>query len=160
MTFSTDDTVIAELGVSPARQYLFLGALVGLGVLIIWQTMNSEAALVPRALLFVLGIALLFQANKLRMAPKVKLLLTEAGLYQSDGELVADWDQIQSIDRGALAIKPSNGFTLLLKEKHQRAWVPGLWWRLGRRIGVGGTAYAGSAKFMAEQIALRLKQSL
>jgi hypothetical protein len=66
-------------------------------------------------------------------------------------------DGIRSVERGAFAFKPSHGFTLVMKEKQPRAWAPGLWWRLGRRVGVGGVTSAGQTKFMAEQIALRIE---
>ncbi len=156
MSEQSERKVLAELGIAPARQLVFLFALAALGILMIWQAIQSEAAIVSRALIVVLGLSLIFVADKIRRTPRISLLLTEEGLFQDNGEAVATWDQMVSIDRGALALKPSNGFTLLLVDKQPRAWVPGLWWRLGRRVGVGGTAYAGAAKFMAEQIALRL----
>jgi hypothetical protein len=55
-------------------------------------------------------------------------------------------------------MKPSNGFTVVMETKQPRAWAPGLWWRVGRRVGVGGVTGASQTKFMAEQIALRLAQ--
>ena len=157
MDLNDPDLRPVELSIAPARHYVFLGALAALAILIMARSAISEAGIVPRAILFVVGAFLLWQAEKLRRAPAITLKLTDDGLVQHDGVVVARWDQIKRIDHGALAIKPSNGFMLLLNEKLPRAWVPGLWWRLGRRVGVGGTAYAGAAKFMAEQIALRLK---
>jgi hypothetical protein len=82
--------------------------------------------------------------------------LTETEIRTSNGEVLARMDEILAVDRGAFAFKPSNGFTLKLNTKKPRAWAPGLWWRFGRRVGVGGVTSAGQAKFMAEQIALRI----
>jgi hypothetical protein len=31
-------------------------------------------------------------------------------------------------------------------------WVPGLWWRIGRSVGVGGMTGAAETKMMAEMI--------
>ena len=71
---------------------------------------------------------------------------------------MARLDDVQSVERGAFALKPSNGFTLVMKHKNQRAWAPGMWWRMGYRVGVGGVTAAGQSRFMAEQIALQIKQ--
>jgi hypothetical protein len=60
------------------------------------------------------------------------------------------------VERGAFALKPSNGFTLVMKHKSPRAWAPGIWWRTGYRVGVGGVTAAGQSRFMAEQIALMI----
>ena len=63
---------------------------------------------------------------------------------------VAAWDDIARVERGAFALRPSNGFLLHLHAPGPRAWAPGLWWRLGRRLGVGGVTAAGQSKGMAE----------
>ena len=64
---------------------------------------------------------------------------------------------IASVDRGAFAFKPSNGFTVRLKSPAPRAWLPGLWWRLGRRVGVGGATPGKAARDMADVITILLK---
>lgn len=145
--------IIAELGVSPPRRVMLLAVLFGLGGLLVALGFLGDASFVGRVVLVVVGVLTLASAEKIRRAPNVTLQLTQEGLFQSDGTLVAAIGQFESVDRGAFAMKPSNGFTLTLSEPQTRAWVPGLWWRIGRRVGVGGTASAGAAKFMAEQIA-------
>jgi hypothetical protein len=72
--------------------------------------------------------------------------------------VIARWDEIKRVERGALAFKPSNGFLLTLEQPQPRAWVPGLWWRVGRRVGIGGITPAGEGRYMADQIAFRLSQ--
>jgi hypothetical protein len=66
--------------------------------------------------------------------------------------MIVPIDQIRSVERGVFAFKPSNGFTIRLKSKAPAAWQPGLWWRAGRSVGVGGVTSSTPAKFMAEQI--------
>ena len=78
-------------------------------------------------------------------------------MRDSSGTVLARIDEIRSVVRGTFALKPSNGFTLVLNSKKPRAWMPGLWWRLGRRVGVGGVTNAGQAKFMAERISMMIK---
>ena len=82
--------------------------------------------------------------------------LTATELRDSTGVLLARVEDIESMDRGVFAFKPSNGFLLKTKKPGKRAWQPGLWWRIGNRVGVGGVTSAAQAKFMAEQIAFRL----
>ena len=67
-------------------------------------------------------------------------------------------DEIESIDRGFFAFKPSNGFLLTTKSPGSRTWQPGLWWRIGRRIGVGGMTPGAQSKSVSEIIAIRVAQ--
>jgi hypothetical protein len=43
-----------------------------------------------------------------------------------------------------------------LKTPASRVWAPGLWWRFGKRVGVGGVTPAGQGKAMADVIAARI----
>ncbi|MCZ6663693.1 MAG: hypothetical protein O7B81_00130 [Gammaproteobacteria bacterium] len=47
-------------------------------------------------------------------------------------------------------IKPTNGFVVRARNSMPAAWTPGIWWRLGRRIGVGGLTGGGEGEAMAE----------
>ena len=151
-----DQSILAEVGIAPARRFALLVGLFVLGGMLAILGVTSDAQFIGRAILLVVGILLLYQAEVVRRTPIVTLQLTQEGLFQSDGVLLAAAEQFRSIDRGALAVKPTHGFTINLHEKQPRAWVPGLWWRIGRRVGVGGVTSAGAAKFMAEQIALMI----
>jgi hypothetical protein len=84
--------------------------------------------------------------------------LTAAGLSDSTGRIIAPLAEIRSIDRGAFAFKPSNGFLVRLKTRQPRAWAPGLWWRFGRSVGVGGVTSRDQAKLMAEFLAAMLAE--
>ena len=53
---------------------------------------------------------------------------------------------IARVERGLFAFKPSNGFLILLNNPMSRAWHPGLWWRFGRRIGIGGVTPQAEGK--------------
>jgi hypothetical protein len=79
-------------------------------------------------------------------------LLTEAALIDSrDGE-ICRIDDIAQLNRGVFAVKPARGFVLSLSGAPGRHWVPGLWWRIGRSVGVGGMTGAAETKLMAEMI--------
>ncbi|MCC6006906.1 MAG: hypothetical protein JJU40_04445 [Rhodobacteraceae bacterium] len=71
-------------------------------------------------------------------ATAMALELREDGLWQEDGPRIAALEDITNITRGLAIMRPANGFALTLREPGPFTWVPGLWWRMGRRVGVGG----------------------
>ena len=152
----SDDGVLAVVGASPARRMTACGVVYMLGLLLIYLVFIEPPAFILAALIIGFGASILLLAENLRRATRNEITLTAEGLFESTGETLALMDDIISIDRGAFAFKPSNGFTLKLKTKQPRSWAPGLWWRFGRFVGVGGAVSAGQAKFMAEQIALQI----
>ena len=80
------------------------------------------------------------------------IILTDQSLISTSGEIICTLDNVEAVDRGLFAMKPSNGFVIKTKTADVRRWVPGLWWRIGGRIGVGGVTQPGEAKFLVEQM--------
>ena len=157
MLFESDENgVYASFGASSVRRIFACGVLFGLGGLLIYVGLVRPPE--PGWLVFLLamGVGSLWIGERLRRATKIDIELTETEVRDSAGHHLAHLDDVVSVERGAFALKPSNGFTLVLRKRAPRAWVPGMWWRLGNRVGVGGTTPAGPAKFMAEQVALRI----
>lgn len=85
------------------------------------------------------------------------LELRSEGLFDDHGHCVCRLDEIASVSRGAFAFKPSNGFLLRLDRSGPRVWAPGLYWRLGPFLGVGGVTSKAQADVIAETIAMILK---
>jgi len=154
----TEVEPIAILQASAARRIFAYGAVFMLGAMLILLAFLQPPAFGWQVFLVVFGAGALIVAERLRRATRMALILTETQLLDSSGLVVVTLDNIRSVDRGAFAFKPSNGFVLRLHRGLPRAWAPGLWWRYSTRIGVGGVTSSGPAKFMAEQIALRLPQ--
>lgn len=146
----------ATVQVSPVRRLMAYGMQFFLGALLIYTTLSFPPSVPWMIFMLGLGVVMLFQAERLRRATTMMIYLTETDLRDSSGTILASIDDVHSVERGAFALKPAHGFTLVMKTKKPRAWAPGLWWRLGRRVGVGGVTNSGQAKFMAEQIALRV----
>lgn len=151
-----EDGVYAHVSASPPRRLFACGVLFGLGALLLYLPLEVPLTFWGTVTMLAFGFGVLVLAEQQRRATLLTLSLTETELWDSSGRLLAKMDEIVLVDRGTFAFKPSNGFTLVLNTKKPRAWVPGLWWRVGRRVGVGGVTSSGQAKFMAEQIALRL----
>jgi hypothetical protein len=95
-------------------------------------------------------------AQRMWRATAHRLELTPEGLRSSDGRVLAPMADVVAVDRGVFAFKPSNGFTVKLSRKGSFAWEPGLWWRIGRRVGVGGVTHRTPAKIMAEMMEMRI----
>ncbi|KNG92656.1 hypothetical protein [Pseudaestuariivita atlantica] len=151
--------LLAEVAASTPRRMLGVGVLASLGVVLLWTAFNTPPATLSLLLLLLVGgVAALFGAVRMWRATEGRLALTTDGLFDPDGKCLAGWEDMDRVDRGMLAFKPSNGFMLTLKSPGARAWRPGLFWQLGRRIGVGGVTAAAQAKAMADLISIRLAE--
>lgn len=142
---------LATVSASLPRRMFGLATLLCLGGVVIYIAMARPPEVLGwQVFLLIMGGAALWLAEKLRRATLGGIVLTAEGLFDTEGRELARLDQIKGVERGMFAMKPSNGFTVLLTEKPGNAWAPGLWWRLGRRLGVGGVTAAGQCKGMAE----------
>lgn len=148
---------ILTLRPSAPRRVFALAVLYGLaGFLVVLAGQAPDPAPWARGVLLVAGIVALMAAESVRRATTRGLVLTETSLATEDGRVICALADVVAVDRGAFAFKPSNGFVLKLAAPQKRAWAPGLWWRLGRRVGIGGVTQAAPAKTMAEAIALQV----
>ena len=150
--------VLATIKASPGRRFLGIGSLWFLSVMVIYVAIVQPPAMGWQAFLFVLGGASIWIAEQMRRATALTLELTMEELRDSAGHVLTRTDDIAAIDRGMFAFKPSNGFLLRITGPAGRAWRPGLWWRMGGRIGVGGMTPGHQAKFMAEIISAMIAE--
>ena len=144
--------VLAIVAASPARRLLGVLMLGGIGVLSISVAFFSPPELVWQAFMIGMGIAGLWMAQRMYAATQTQVELTEEGLRDSTGQVIVPMDEIESIDRGMLAFKPSNGFLIRTRTHQSRRWQPGLWWSMGRRIGIGGVTPGHQTKMMSDVI--------
>ncbi|QFU07989.1 hypothetical protein PARPLA_02509 [Rhodobacteraceae bacterium THAF1] len=148
--------VMARLTAATPRRVIAVGILFLLAAMLVWIAGTTPADLIWKFVLFAVGLVTGWAALAMWQATGVNLLLTKDGIVQSNGRVVVAMDQIVDVDRGVFAWKPSNGFSVRLASRHSVAWAPGLWWRYGRRLGVGGVTGAGAAKAMADILAMHL----
>lgn len=156
----TDDNndIIATIEASAARRLMGCGALYGMGAVMIYALFADPLGFRWSIVILMMALGVFYLGESLRRATRGQVIFRTDGLTDADGEMLAHIDDIASVERGAFAFKPSNGFTVKLKSKQPRGWAPGLWWRYGRVLGVGGAVSAIQTKFMAEQIAFALAQ--
>jgi hypothetical protein len=152
-----DSEILATVSPSVMRRMSGLTVLITLGGLLLYMGASAASASpLWRIFLISFGVFILWAADRMRRATLSGVVLTVDGLFDTDGNLLAAMDDIVSVERGSFALKPSNGFSVRTVSRQAFGWAPGLWWRYGRRVGVGGVTAAPQAKFMAELLATRL----
>lgn len=157
--FHPDDSgVYARTAASPGRRWLGVGMQYLLGLLVLYVLLMQPPAPVWAVLMAAVGLGALVLAERMRRATTRALELRAETLCDDTGQVIARIEDVVAVERGVFAFKPSNGFVLVMKEKGGRAWAPGLWWRAGRRVGIGGVLPQAETKFMAEVIATWIAQ--
>ncbi|TMM55108.1 hypothetical protein [Sulfitobacter sabulilitoris] len=158
MKIDSDSEVLATVGASMGRRLLGITSLAVLGGMVIYVALATPPDLGWQVFLLALGGAAIWMADAMRRGTAHVIELTETELRDSSGEILARVADIESMDRGFFAFKPSNGFLLKTRSPGTRVWRPGLWWRMGRRIGVGGMTPGSQTKFMSEVLAAMMAQ--
>ena len=156
---SQDDEVLATIYASTTRRWIAVLSMLGLGILLIYIAFAQPPALGWQVFLILIGAGSMWLGDALRRATERVIELTETELRDSSGEVIALVDDIQSVDRGFFAFKPSNGFLMRTRAPvGKRRWLPGLWWRLGRTIGVGGVTPGHQTKVASEILSTIIAQ--
>jgi hypothetical protein len=151
------DTPLFTLAPSPPRLWFTVLSLGMLGGVLLWIALaQPPAGLGWRVLFLLAGGGILWGAISLVRLRDRSLVLTAQALVDSHTGEICRIDDVEAISRGAFAAKPARGFTLQVAHQGERRWVPGLWWRIGRSVGVGGMTGAGQTRIMADMIEARV----
>ena len=154
LEFTDPNEVLATVKASSGRRLIGLTSLGALGVFLAYIAFTSSPGLGWQLFLLVCGGAAIWMADRMRRATASVIELTPTELRDGDGTVIARVAVIEALDRGVFAFKPSNGFLLRTAAGTQdgNVWRPGLWWRIGRRVGIGGMTPGSQTKFMSEII--------
>ncbi|MEP3347827.1 MAG: hypothetical protein ABJN34_02345 [Litoreibacter sp.] len=146
--------VIAGLVPSAPRRFFGVAVLYALGGLLLYLVLvQPPEGLHLIFLLGLIGAACIYGGYRMWDVTGEMIELTMDELRTSDGRVICRIDDVEKVDRGFFAFKPSNGFLMKLKQPHPKAWAPGLWWRVGKRVGVGGLTSGAQGKVMADTLA-------
>ncbi len=151
--------VLEVIDPKPARRGAAVGAMGMLGMILLYLA----AAHPPRDLawlvfLLAVGAGCLYLSWRMWVVTGVRLELTRQELREEGGRVLCSIEEIASVDRGFFAFKPASGFLIRLKEESTRGGVyaPGLWWRRGKTIMVGGVTSRAQSKSVADLITVLL----
>lgn len=153
--------VLARISPHPIRRTLAVGFSGLLGLILIYIAAASPPRdLVWLAFLVVMGAGMLWLSWRQWQATARTLELTREELRETGdgGRVLARMDDVVAVDRGFFAFKPASGFRVRLKEKRPRAYAPGLWWRSGRTLMVGGATSGAEAKTVADLMKVMLAE--
>lgn len=148
-------------GVVPSvfRRIFGAGVLYILGGMLIYIAfVQPPQALHILFLLIVFGAIAIYGGYRMWKITGRMIELTEQELRLSDGTLICQIEDVVKVDRSLFAFKPSNGFLITLKTSEPAAWAPGLWWRIGKRIGIGGLTSNAECKLMADTMSALLAE--
>lgn len=148
-----NDEVLATVTASALRRWLGVGMTGFVAFVCLWACLTNPPNGVTLLVLLGIGIFAAWMGYRLWHATIHPLILTEDELRSGDGTVLVRVDDIELMDRGFFAFKPTHGFLLRTKTKEPNVWRPGMWWRMGRRIGVGGVTPGRESKFMSEVLA-------
>ncbi|MEM7471309.1 MAG: hypothetical protein AAF340_08150 [Pseudomonadota bacterium] len=144
--------VITGIVPSAPRRLFGAGVLYASGGLLIYIALVQPPSAAYALLLVGFGAVSTYGGWRMWQVTGRMIELTEEELRLSDGTVIAKIEDIDKVDRSFFAFKPSNGFLVTLKVKYPSAWAPGLWWRFGKRIGIGGVTPASEGKVMADAL--------
>ncbi len=154
-----DDEIIGFIDPKPARRTTAVGAVGMLGTILIYLAATHPPADLGWLLFLVaLGAGALYLSWRMWIVTGIRIELTPKELREENGRVLCTIEEIASVDRGFFAFKPANGFLVRQKDKTQRGrvYAPGLWWRAGRTIMVGGVTSGAQAKSVADLITVLL----
>jgi hypothetical protein len=153
-----NDDVLMTLQVAIVRRFAGVLSAGLLGLLFIYLGFTFAGPFVAKIGLMLAGGGCFAISITMYGITRHDIELTQNEIRETSGKIVARLDDIASVDRGAFAFKPTNGFVIVLKERAPRIWRAGLWWRYGKRIGIGGITNVGQNKAMAEKLAALIEQ--
>jgi len=147
--------IIGYIDPRPARRITAVAGVGLLGTLLIYIAATHPPRDIAWLLFLVLvGAWCLYISWRMWVVTGVRLELTKDELREQNGRVLFAIEELERVDRGFFAFKPANGFLIKLKDKttRGRAYAPGLWWRAGRTIMVGGVVSGRQAKAVADLI--------
>jgi len=148
------DAVVARIQASAPRRVIGSCILAVLGSFSLYLALQDLGpTLAMRMVLGAMAGFSFYAALLLWKATGTVLELTPTELREENGRVIAKIDAVESVTRGTFAFKPSSGFLLVSREARGFVWAPGMWWRVGSRVGVGGVTPGMSTRYMAEVIA-------
>lgn len=145
--------VLATIHATSVRRMFGVGVLAVLGGSAVYIAfVRPPESFGWQIILLAFGALTLGVADKMRRATEMTLELTETELRDSTGRVLALISEISAVDRSLFAFKPSNGFIVKTRSRQKPIWAPGVFWRIGKYLGIGGVTSVRETKFMSDAL--------
>ena len=152
------EDVLAKVAASSPRRWIGVGMMTTVGALVIYVALATPPQLGWQVFLLAVGAASFWLSRRMLNATADTIELTRSTLRTGSGQVICKVEDIDAVDRGVFAFRPSNGFLIRTRSPGTNVWAPGLWWRLGRRVGIGGMTAAAGTRFMSEMLSAMLAE--
>lgn len=154
---SEQEGYAAEIRRPAAMRWLVLIALISLAFICgVVAVVAIERSPVTMVLMGVGALGTLVVARALMANRATRVIFDGERLLDDTGVEICLLEDIAKVERGFALFKPSSGFVLALHAPRARGWAPGLWWRVGRRVGIGGATPSRAGRNMADAITAAL----
>ena len=115
-------------------------------------TLNDKISFSDFLLIPILVISILWFRRFLSRYSKIGFVISTDGLFDLNMDLICTIDDIKKIDVSPYTFKSANGFIILLKTKSSFKSIPGLYWRVGKRISIGGLVSKNESKLLSGRL--------
>ncbi len=149
-----NDEILDRITPSPVRRASATMSIGLLGILLIFIAVTEPPALGWLLFLIAMGAGAMALAWTMWQSSGVVLELTREELREENGRVLARLEDIRAVDRGFFAFKPAAGFRLSLHRSMPTVIAPGLWWRMGSMVMIGGVTRQRQARAFADLIAI------
>lgn len=147
------DDPMFTLRPSGPRRWFSVGVQGVLGLILLYvAVVQPPAVLGLQVFLLAMGVVALAGCSRAWAAASGTIVLRPEGLVDHTGRVIAALDEVEKVDRALFSFKPSNGFLIKMNTRQGRAWVPGMWWRFGYRVGIGGILPGSQTKLVADTL--------
>ena len=139
----------------PSHRIKILGSVIfGLLLFLSYTVSNIEEEITFLDFLLIPTIVFLglWFIRFLKRYSKIGFLINQSGLFNIDGSVICEIDDIERIDVSPYTFKSANGFIVILKTKSSFKSIPGLYWRLGKRLSIGGLVSKNESKFLSQTL--------
>lgn len=154
----SNSEIYARLDLSPIRRWIAILIIIGAGVACIYLAASRPPSSIAGTLsVLAVGLGFLWVGRFIHKRTSYGIVLSAEGLWLEDGTELAKFNNIEAVDRSIMAFKPSNGFAVKLHDPGRFGWAPGVWWRVGRRMGIGGATSRDQARHMADTLSAMLR---
>ncbi|MEE2775026.1 MAG: hypothetical protein VYE27_08945 [Pseudomonadota bacterium] len=132
----------------PRYRYFAFTCSVGLlGLILIINSFSLDKA--ANLFFFCIGLTIILISYRIYQNRDKGFIITPCGIFEKNGRLICNFNEIDKIDTSPFSFKATNGFVVKLKNKTTFDFSVGLWWKYNRRLSIGGMISKNESKYLS-----------